>query len=83
ADGARLAREAGFRADSLAVETTPAFKAIIQVAEQRDASLIVLGSHGRRSLAQTLLGSVASDVANHSPRSVLIVHRRPGQASRS
>jgi nucleotide-binding universal stress UspA family protein len=43
-------------------------------ADQHDASLIVLGSHGRSGLAGAVLGSVASAVAAHSRRSVLIVH---------
>ena len=75
AEGAELADAAGFRAQSLALTAAPAWKGIIQAADERQASLIVLGSHGRRSLGETLLGSVADAVANHSRRSVLIVHR--------
>jgi nucleotide-binding universal stress UspA family protein len=75
ADGARQAEGAGFQAQSLAVEGAPAWKIIVEVSEQRDASLIVLGSHGHKRLADTLLGSVARAVAAHSRRSVLIAHR--------
>ena len=74
-EGAALAETAGFRAAGAAVTEAPAWKGIVGFAEDRDASLIVLGSHGRRSIAETLLGSVASAVANHARRSVLIVHR--------
>ena len=74
AEGASLAHAAGFRAASAALTAEPAWKGLVQCADDREASLIVLGSHGRRSIAETVLGSVAGSVANHSPRSVLIVH---------
>lgn len=76
ADGASLAKAAGFKAQGLQVEAAPTWKGIVHAAEEHDASLIVLGSHGRTGLAGVLLGSVAEAVAAHSRRSVLIVHRR-------
>lgn len=75
AQGAEVAEAAGFKAEAMAREGAPARKAIVEVAEERDSSLIVLGSHGRSRLADVLLGSVAHDVAAHSTRPVLIVHR--------
>jgi nucleotide-binding universal stress UspA family protein len=74
--GARLAQEAGFKARSMAVEAAPTWKGIVETADDHDASLIVIGSHGRTGLASVLIGSVAEAVAAHSRRSVLIVHRR-------
>lgn len=76
ANGASLAQAAGFRPESVAVTAAPAWKGICHVAEDHDASLIVLGSHGKSGFAGVFLGSVASDVAAHAPRSVLIVHKR-------
>jgi nucleotide-binding universal stress UspA family protein len=76
ADGASLAKAAGFKARSLEAQATPTWKGIVHAADEHDASLIVLGSHGRSGLAGVLLGSVAEAVAAHSRRSVLIVHRR-------
>jgi nucleotide-binding universal stress UspA family protein len=76
-EGASLAEDAGFRASDAAVEGAPTWKAIVDVADEQDASMIVLGSHGRTGLADMLLGSVAGAVAAHSKRSVLITHRRP------
>lgn len=73
-DGADRAQRAGFRARSAAIEAAPTWKGIVQVAEEHDCSLIVLGSHGRTGLASVLIGSVAEAVAAHSSRSVLIVH---------
>jgi nucleotide-binding universal stress UspA family protein len=74
--GASLAAAAGFRAKSMAAEAAPTWQGVIDAADQRDAGLIVLGSHGRGGLTSLLVGSVAGAVAAHSRRSVLIVHRR-------
>jgi nucleotide-binding universal stress UspA family protein len=76
AEGALLAEAAGFKARGLEAEVAPTWKGIVHVADEHDASLIVLGSHGRTGLAGTLLGSVAEAVAAHSRRTVLIAHRR-------
>jgi nucleotide-binding universal stress UspA family protein len=75
ADGASLARQAGFNARGTAAEAAPAWKGIVKAADEHDASLIVLGSHGRTGLASVLIGSVAEAVAAHSRGSVLIIHQ--------
>jgi len=77
AAGASLAEAAGFRAAHAEIEAAPTWKGIADFADERNASLIVLGSHGRSGLAGRLFGSVAAAVAEHSRRSVLIVHRPP------
>jgi nucleotide-binding universal stress UspA family protein len=74
AHGASLAEKAGFRAQSVAIQAAPTWKGIVEIADERQASLIVLGSHRRSGLAGHLLGSVAAAVASHSASSVLIVH---------
>jgi nucleotide-binding universal stress UspA family protein len=76
AEGASLAVAAGFDARSATIEATPIWKGIVKLAHDHDASVIVLGSHGRTGLASVLIGSVAEAVAAHSRRSVLIIHRR-------
>jgi nucleotide-binding universal stress UspA family protein len=75
AEGASLAQGAGFNARGAAAEAAPTWKGIVKIADEHDASLIVLGSHGRTGLAGVLIGSVAEAVAAHSRRSVLIIHR--------
>jgi nucleotide-binding universal stress UspA family protein len=74
ADGASLAEKAGFRAQSIAITAAPTWKGIVDVANERNASLIVLGSHRRRGLQRHLLGSVAAAVVAHSGASVLVAH---------
>jgi nucleotide-binding universal stress UspA family protein len=75
AEGASLARAAGFAPRSMAREAGTTWKGIVEVADEQGSSLIVLGSHGRSGLADVLIGSVAEAVAAHSRRPVLIVHR--------
>jgi nucleotide-binding universal stress UspA family protein len=74
--GAMLAREAGFTARSIVVEAAPTWKGIVKVAEDREAGLVVLGSHQRSGFVGHLLGSVSSAVVSHCALSVLVVHRR-------
>jgi nucleotide-binding universal stress UspA family protein len=76
AHGASLAEAAGFRAQSMAAEAAPTWKGIIDATDEHNASLIVLGSHGRSGLVGAMVGSVAGAVAAHSRRSVLIVHHQ-------
>jgi nucleotide-binding universal stress UspA family protein len=47
--------------------------AILEVAAEWRADLIVLGSHGRKGLQRFLLGSVAESVSRHADCSVEIV----------
>jgi len=76
AQGASLAEKAGFQSRSIAIEAAPTWKGIVKTAEERKASLIVLGSHRRSGLVGHLLGSVAVAVVTHSTSSVLVVHQR-------
>jgi nucleotide-binding universal stress UspA family protein len=56
-------------------------QAIIEEAEDWQADLIILGSHGYRGLTRLLLGSVAQAVAAHSLCSVEIVRKRESPES--
>ena len=75
AHGASLAEKAGFRAQTVVIEAAPTWQGIIEVAEKRQASLIVLGTHRRSGLVGHLLGSVTAAVVAHSASSVLVVQR--------
>ena len=48
-------------------------EALLDVADEVDADLIVVGSRGLHGLPR-MLGSVSTKVVHHSPRSVLVVH---------
>jgi nucleotide-binding universal stress UspA family protein len=76
AAGAALAQAAGFHAESLAVEAAPTWHGIVKTAEERDASLIVVGSHRHGGLLGHFHGNFAAAVVAHSTFSVLIVHQR-------
>jgi nucleotide-binding universal stress UspA family protein len=73
--GAALAEQAGFRAQGLAVWASPTWKGIVETAGERNASLIVTGTHRRSGIVGHLQGSVASAVLAHAECSVLIVHQ--------
>ncbi len=47
---------------------------INHVAEEIDADLVVIGTHGRRGLARALLGSVAENVVRTARRPILTIH---------
>ncbi len=73
-EGAELATSAGFRATPVVDSNSPVWQSIVSTAEQRAASLVVMGSHGRTGLGYVLMGSVAAAVARHGALPVLIVH---------
>jgi nucleotide-binding universal stress UspA family protein len=71
-DAADVVREAGLDVETFAREGDPA-DAILDVAEERDADLIVVGNKGMTGARRFLLGSVPNKVSHHAPCSVLIV----------
>ncbi|MFV0387192.1 MAG: universal stress protein [Pyrinomonadaceae bacterium] len=48
---------------------------IVEKAEEIDADLIVMGSHGYSAWERLLLGSVSDSVVRHAPCSVLVVRK--------
>jgi nucleotide-binding universal stress UspA family protein len=64
----------GMRVKTLLTEGIP-FVEINRVAEEEDASLIVMGSHGRSMVKEMLLGSVCGKVVRRTTRPVLIIRR--------
>jgi nucleotide-binding universal stress UspA family protein len=71
--GAVHAREAGFDAEPRAIVATPTWEGIVEIAEELDAAVIVIGSRGFTGLRERVEGSVSRAVAEHSSRPVLIV----------
>lgn len=74
AEGAELARAAGFDAEPRAARSKgPFFAALIHLADELDARAIVAGSRGRSTIAAAVLGSVSTGLLHHTSRPVLIV----------
>ena len=71
--GADRAREAGFRAEPRAELEEPVWEGIVDVADELDAAVIVLGSRGLKSIREQFEGSVSHEVVQHAGRPVLIV----------
>jgi len=53
------------------------WKEIVRVAKEIDATLIVVGSHGKHSLEELLFGSTVENVTKHAPCPVLVVRGAP------
>jgi nucleotide-binding universal stress UspA family protein len=66
------ARRAGIEVQTHPVEADPA-DAILNVAEQNGADLIVVGNKGMTGARRYFLGSVPNNVSHHAPCSVLII----------
>jgi nucleotide-binding universal stress UspA family protein len=71
--GADRARHAGFDAEARADLAAPTWQGIVDVADEIDAAVIVLGSRGLNGARELLEGSVSHEVAEHAGRPVLIV----------
>lgn len=69
---ASQAREAGVEARTHAVDADPA-EAILNVAEETGADLVVVGNKGMTGARRFLLGSVPNNVSHHASCSVLII----------
>ncbi|MEA2252851.1 MAG: hypothetical protein QOI62_2431 [Solirubrobacteraceae bacterium] len=69
---AEEAREAGVEVETYARQGDPA-DAILDVAEERGADLIVVGNKGMTGAKRFLLGSVPNKISHHAPCSVLII----------
>jgi nucleotide-binding universal stress UspA family protein len=66
------AKAAGVDVDSVIDEKSPS-DALSEIAEERDASMIVVGSHGERPIKAAILGSTPHRLVHLSSRPVLVV----------
>ena len=71
-EAAEEVKAAGVTVETFAREGDPA-DAILDVAEERGADLIVVGNRGMTGAKRFLLGSVPNKVSHHAPCSVLII----------
>ena len=74
-EGCRLAIEAGLRAQPEIAEVTyrGTWYTILEVADQYDAEVIVLGARGLSGFKSMMLGSVSHSVSQHAHVPVLVV----------
>jgi nucleotide-binding universal stress UspA family protein len=71
-EAAEKIQEAGVSVDTYSRQGDPA-DAILDVAEEKDADLIVVGNKGMTGAKRFLLGSVPNKVSHHAPCSVMII----------
>jgi nucleotide-binding universal stress UspA family protein len=71
-EAAEASRAGGVETETYARQGDPA-DAILDVAEEQGADLIVVGNKGMTGARRFLLGSVPNRVSHHAPCSVLIV----------
>jgi nucleotide-binding universal stress UspA family protein len=72
AEAAKEIEAAGLEVKTYARQGDPA-DAILDVAEEQNADLIIVGNKGMTGAKRFLLGSVPNKVSHHAPCSVLIV----------
>jgi nucleotide-binding universal stress UspA family protein len=74
ADGAELARSLGLAAEPQAVpDEVDVADTLIDIARERDAAVVVVGSHGISGLRSRLLGRVSRRLIEHCERPVLVI----------
>ncbi len=64
------------RIETHVVRAVAAAPSILEFAEETQAGLIVMGTHGRRGVSRVLLGSVATEVVQHARCAVLTVREK-------
>jgi nucleotide-binding universal stress UspA family protein len=73
-EGAELARKAGLRAEAVSTEDeSKVGEVIADLAETRDAAVVVAGSRGLAGIKARLLGSTSESILHHCRRPVLVV----------
>jgi nucleotide-binding universal stress UspA family protein len=71
-EAAEQIQEGGVEVETYARQGDPA-DAILDVAEEKNADLIVVGNKGMSGAKRFLLGSVPNKVSHHAPCSVMII----------
>jgi nucleotide-binding universal stress UspA family protein len=66
-------KAAGLACDCVVAEDIHPWKAILEVAKEKNCDLVVMASHGRRGMQSLLLGSETQKILTHSHLHVLVV----------
>ena len=80
ADGLAIVQSAGVQGDTVLVDRLGAHLAETVAAQAKDwnASLLVVGTHGRRGVGRMLMGSGAEQIIRLAPCPVLVVRSAEG-----
>jgi nucleotide-binding universal stress UspA family protein len=82
-DGARVARSLGLDAEPHAVpDQVDVADVIVDVADERDAAAVVIGTHGISGLRSRLLGGTSRKVLARCTRPVVVVRSRQSAGRR-
>jgi len=73
ARGAELARAAGFDAEARVALGTSTWQGVVDVADELDVPVIVIGSRGLSGPKEVFEGSLSHQLAEHAGRPVLIM----------
>jgi len=74
ADGAEFARSLGLVAEPQAVpDEVDVAGTLIDIARERGAAVVVVGSHGISGLRNRVLGSVSRKLIEHCDRPILVI----------
>jgi nucleotide-binding universal stress UspA family protein len=74
ADGGELARSLGLAAEPQAVpDEVDVADTLLEMARERSAAVVVVGSHGISGLRSRLLGGVSRKLIEHCDRPVLVI----------
>lgn len=68
----QVAEKEGIKVEALTPKGIP-FEVIVKTAAQKNAGIIIMGSHGRTGTERLLMGSVTERVIGHSESAVLVV----------
>lgn len=71
-EGAALVHDSGLEVEAVIMEESPA-RALVDLAEARDARVIVVGTRGESPLHAALIGSTPQKLVHMSGRPVLVV----------
>ena len=81
AEGAQRAAAAGLRTEALsAPDAGSPTDAIVAVARERDAAVVVVGARGLSRMRSALIGSVSAGVVRQARRPVLVISRHDDRA---
>ena len=73
-------RQAGISADFHIIDNDHVAQSLVQFADDCDADLIVMGTHGRTGFNRLWLGSVADEVRHQANQPLMLI--RPKEASK-